>query len=73
MRRRRRLAAMMQDVGAHIKPDEMEQLKNEYLKDFGELWQDFVAGKTPVIKDRRFSSAPGRAIPCRPSMPRPTC
>ena len=50
------LAAMMQDVGAHIKPDEMERLKNEYLKDFGELWQDFVAGKAPVIKDRRFSS-----------------
>jgi polyhydroxyalkanoate synthase len=51
------LAAMMQDVGAHIKPDEMERLKNEYLKDFGELWQDLVAGKTPAIKDRRFNSA----------------
>jgi polyhydroxyalkanoate synthase len=50
------LAAMMQDVGAHIKPDEMERLKADYLKDFGELWQDFVAGKTPAIKDRRFTS-----------------
>ncbi|MYM67616.1 class I poly(R)-hydroxyalkanoic acid synthase [Pseudoduganella sp. FT55W] len=57
------LAAMMQDVGVHIKQDVMEQLKNEYMKDFGELWQDFVAGKTPAISDRRFASAAWQGNP----------
>jgi polyhydroxyalkanoate synthase len=57
------LAAMMQDVGVHIKPDVMEQLKNAYLKDFGELWQGFVAGKTPAISDRRFTSAAWQGNP----------
>ncbi len=44
------MAAMMQDVGAHIKPEAMEELKNAYLKDFGELWQDLLAGKTPAVR-----------------------
>ncbi|MRW93601.1 class I poly(R)-hydroxyalkanoic acid synthase [Duganella sp. FT80W] len=50
------MAAMMQDVGAHIKPEAMERLKNDYLQEFGGLWQDFLAGKAPAIKDRRFTS-----------------
>jgi polyhydroxyalkanoate synthase len=50
------LAAMMQDVGAHIKPDAMERLKNDYLNDFAALWQEFVSGKTPAVGDRRFAS-----------------
>jgi polyhydroxyalkanoate synthase len=50
------MAAMMQDVGVHIKPEEMERLKNTYLQDFGGLWQDFLAGKAPQLSDRRFSS-----------------
>ena len=57
------LAAMMQDTGAHIKPEAMEQLKNDYLKDFGVLWQDFISGKTPAISDRRFSSAAWQGNP----------
>ena len=50
------LSTMLQDVGASVKPDAMEQLKNAYLEDFGSLWQDFLAGKTPTVTDRRFSS-----------------
>ena len=50
------MAAMMQDVGAHIKPEAMAQLKDTYLQDFGALWQDFISGKTPPVSDRRFSS-----------------
>jgi polyhydroxyalkanoate synthase len=57
------MAAMMQDVGAHIKPEAMEQLKNAYLKDFGELWQDFITGKILPASDRRFSSAAWQGNP----------
>ncbi|MBV7534401.1 class I poly(R)-hydroxyalkanoic acid synthase [Duganella sp. sic0402] len=57
------VAAMMQDVGAHIKPEAMEQLKNAYLKDFGALWQDFISGKVAPPSDRRFSSAAWQGNP----------
>jgi polyhydroxyalkanoate synthase len=57
------VAAMMQDVGAHIKPEAMEQLKNDYLKDFGALWQDFLTGKVAPPSDRRFNSAAWQANP----------
>ncbi|NYE60441.1 polyhydroxyalkanoate synthase [Duganella sp. 1224] len=57
------MAAMMQDVGAHIKPEAMEELKNAYLRDFGALWQDLLAGKTPAVSDRRFSSAAWQGNP----------
>ncbi|MYM34594.1 class I poly(R)-hydroxyalkanoic acid synthase [Duganella sp. FT94W] len=57
------MAAMMQDVGAHIKPEAMAQLKDDYLKDFGALWQDFVSGKTPPVSDRRFTSAAWQGNP----------
>jgi polyhydroxyalkanoate synthase subunit PhaC len=50
------LAAIMQDAGATVQPQAMEKLKNQYLEDFGVLWQDFLAGKTPPLNDRRFSS-----------------
>jgi len=57
------MAAMMQDVGVHIKPEAMEQLKDSYLKDFGALWQDLISGKTPPVSDRRFSSAAWQGNP----------
>jgi polyhydroxyalkanoate synthase len=57
------LAAMMQDVGAAVKPEAMEQLKNQYLQDFGGLWQDFLAGKTPEVGDRRFTSSAWQGNP----------
>ena len=50
------LAGMMQEAGVTVQPQAMEQLKNQYLEDFGALWQDFLAGKTPALEDRRFSS-----------------
>jgi polyhydroxyalkanoate synthase len=57
------LAAMMQDVGAGVKPDAMEKLKNQYMDDFAGLWQDFLAGKTPNVSDRRFSSSAWQGNP----------
>lgn len=57
------MAAMMQDVGAHIKPEAMEALKQSYLQDFGALWQDLLAGKTPAVSDRRFNSAAWQGNP----------
>jgi polyhydroxyalkanoate synthase len=57
------VAAMMQDVGVHIKPEAMEQLKNDYLKDFGALWQDFISGKVAPPSDRRFNSAAWQGNP----------
>jgi polyhydroxyalkanoate synthase len=57
------MAAMMQDVGAHIKPEAMEALKQSYLQDFGALWQDLLSGKTPAVSDRRFTSAAWQSNP----------
>ncbi|OEZ59136.1 class I poly(R)-hydroxyalkanoic acid synthase [Duganella sp. HH105] len=57
------LAAMMQDVGASVKPEAMEQLKNQYMQDFGELWQEFLSGKTPEVGDRRFTSSAWQGNP----------
>jgi polyhydroxyalkanoate synthase len=57
------LAAMMQDVGAAVKPDAMEKLKNQYMDDFAALWQEFLSGKTPDVSDRRFSSAAWQGNP----------
>ncbi|MET0265965.1 MAG: class I poly(R)-hydroxyalkanoic acid synthase [Duganella sp.] len=50
------LTTALQDIGVSLKPDAMEQLKNQYIADVGALWQDFLAGKTPAPADRRFSS-----------------
>jgi polyhydroxyalkanoate synthase len=57
------MAAMMQDVGVHIKPEAMEALKQSYLQDFGALWQDLLSGKTPAVSDRRFNSAAWQGNP----------
>ncbi|MQA41771.1 class I poly(R)-hydroxyalkanoic acid synthase [Rugamonas aquatica] len=57
------LAAMMQDVGASVKPEAMEQLKNQYMQDFGDLWQEFLSGKSPEVADRRFTSSAWQGNP----------
>jgi len=49
-------AALMKEAGATIRPEVLERLKNDYLAEFGALWQGFMSGKAPEIKDRRFSS-----------------
>ena len=50
------LASILKDVGAAIKPEVVETLKNDYMAHLGTLWQDFVVGKTPPLPDRRFSA-----------------
>lgn len=57
------LASMLQDIGIALKPDAMEQLKNDYLRDFGALWQAFLSGSIPAPTDRRFSSTAWQANP----------
>jgi len=49
-------SALLRDAGASVKPDVLEKLKNEYMTEFGQLFQEFMGGKAPAVKDRRFSS-----------------
>ncbi|NVD97532.1 class I poly(R)-hydroxyalkanoic acid synthase [Massilia sp. BJB1822] len=56
-------AAMLRDAGAVIRPDVMDQLKNDYMAEFGLLWQAFLAGKAPAVNDRRFSAPAWLANP----------
>ncbi|KRC01498.1 class I poly(R)-hydroxyalkanoic acid synthase [Duganella sp. Root198D2] len=50
-------AALLRDAGATVRPEAMEQLQNQYMGEFGALWQEFLTtGKAPSLKDRRFSS-----------------
>ena len=51
------VAAIMQDAGAVIQPEVLEQLRGDYLQRYTALWQDFIAGKPPALADRRFASA----------------
>jgi polyhydroxyalkanoate synthase len=57
------VSAILRDAGATIKPDTVEQLKNEYLEQFGALWQEVLSGKAPSLSDRRFSSAAWQSNP----------
>lgn len=67
------LAAIMQDAGATVQPQAMEQLKNQYLEDFGALWQDFWPAKRRRWKTAVSARRPGRAIRCRRLTPHHTC
>jgi polyhydroxyalkanoate synthase len=49
-------AALLKDAGASIRPEVLERLRNDYVSEFGALWQSFMSGKAPELKDRRFSS-----------------
>ena len=49
-------AALLRDAGAAIRPDVLDTLKNEYIAEFGALWQEFLAGRAPKLKDRRFAA-----------------
>ncbi len=57
------MASMFKDSGAVIAPETLEALRNDYLQKAGALWQDFLIGKSPVLKDRRFTSAEWLANP----------
>ncbi|HAT33892.1 MAG TPA: class I poly(R)-hydroxyalkanoic acid synthase [Janthinobacterium sp.] len=57
------IAAILQDAGAHIKPEALDALKNDYMGKLGALWADFMAGKTPALADRRFAAPAWSANP----------
>lgn len=57
------LAGILQDAGASIKPEVIEQLKNAYMAKLTGLWADFMAGKVPEVKDRRFAAPAWHASP----------
>lgn len=57
------VAAMMHDAAAAIKPEALEQLRDDYMASFGALWQDMLAGVSPTVKDRRFSSSAWQGNP----------
>jgi polyhydroxyalkanoate synthase len=56
-------SAILRDAGASIKPEAVEQLKNDYIQQFGALWQEVLSGKPPSLSDRRFSSAAWQSNP----------
>jgi len=51
---------VLKEAGAKIDPVAMAKLQNEYMQEFGKLWQDFAVSKLPELTDRRFSSAEWR-------------
>jgi polyhydroxyalkanoate synthase len=51
------LTGMFNDVGSAVAPAKLEELRTDYLQKVGQLWQDFMTGKTPVLHDRRFSGS----------------
>ena len=57
------LAGLLKDVGAGIAPAKLDGIREDYLKKAGQLWQDFVSGKTPELHDKRFASAEWRSNP----------
>ncbi|VXB06163.1 class I poly(R)-hydroxyalkanoic acid synthase [Massilia sp. 9I] len=57
------LAGVLKDFGAGIAPAKLESIRDDYLRKAGQLWQDFVSGKTPEIHDKRFSSSEWREHP----------
>ena len=57
------MANLLKDSGALIDPGTLEALREDYLQKAAVLWQDFLAAKAPVLKDRRFSAPEWQANP----------
>jgi polyhydroxyalkanoate synthase len=57
------LAGVFKDFGVGIDPARLDALRQDYLQRAGALWQEFMAGKTPALQDRRFSNAEWTASP----------
>ena len=57
------VAGMFTDASSMLKPEKLEALRTDYLTKAAALWQDFLASKTPELKDRRFSSPEWTANP----------
>ena len=57
------LAGVFKDFKVTIPPARLDALRQDYLQKVGQLWQDFMSGKMPPLKDKRFSSAEWSATP----------
>jgi polyhydroxyalkanoate synthase subunit PhaC len=57
------MASLLKDSGAHLHPETLEAMRDDYLQKVTALWQDFMAGKPPVLTDRRFSSPEWQSNP----------
>ena len=57
------MAGILGEIGAVIQPEALERLKNDHVAHLGTLWQDFLAGKTPALSDRRFAAPAWRESP----------
>lgn len=57
------LARILKDFGGGIAPAKLESIRDEYLQRAGKLWQDFVAGKTPELHDKRFAATEWQGHP----------
>ena len=49
-------AAALDKANALIKPEVLDGLRAAYLQKAAALWQGFLAGKIPTLKDRRFAA-----------------
>ena len=57
------LAGVFKDFNVTIAPARMDALRQDYLQKVGQMWQDFMSGKTPALADKRFASAEWTATP----------
>ncbi|KQQ86404.1 class I poly(R)-hydroxyalkanoic acid synthase [Massilia sp. Leaf139] len=57
------LAGVFKDFNVSISPARLDTLRQDYLQKVGQLWQDFMSGKTPALHDKRFSGSEWSATP----------
>jgi polyhydroxyalkanoate synthase len=50
-------AGSLSDLATGVDPNVMQQLHDEYMRQFTKLWQDMLVSKTTPISDKRFSSS----------------
>jgi polyhydroxyalkanoate synthase len=54
---------LLGDFGAGLAPAKLDALRNDYMQKAMQLWQEFMMGKMPALKDKRFSAAEWTANP----------
>jgi len=54
---------MLGDFSAGLPQAKLDALRNDYLQKAMQLWQDVMSGKTPELKDKRFSAPEWTANP----------
>src|SRR4051794_23417285 len=57
------MTKMMSESKGLIQPETLEALRNDYMQKANVLWQDFLAAKTPALKDRRFAAPEWQSNP----------